>query len=90
MCPTGNVVDTTEVTFGIRSVHFDPATGFYLNGVSMKIKGTANHQDAAAVGVAVPDHLQAWRVSALKEMVCAPPCETMCACVCGCAGDRGN
>lgn len=65
----GSVVDSETVTFGIRRTYFDAATGFYLNGVPFKINGTANHQDAAAVGVAVPDHLQAWRVSKLKEMV---------------------
>lgn len=62
-------MDSTEVTFGIRRIRFDAATGFYLNDVATKINGNANHQDAAAVGVAVPDHLQAWRVSKLKEMV---------------------
>ena len=67
--PTANVVDTLDVTFGVRRVHFDAATGFYLNDVSMKILGTANHQDAAAVGVAVPDHLQEWRINKLREMV---------------------
>ncbi len=66
----GVTADSVNVTFGIRTAHFDAATGFYLNGVATKILGTANHQDAAAVGVAVPDHLQAWRVSKLKEMVC--------------------
>jgi len=64
----GTVVDDTTVTFGIRQTYFDAATGFYLNGVGTKIMGTANHQDAAAVGVAVPDHLQTWRVAKLKEM----------------------
>jgi len=64
----GSVVDSTNVTFGIRRTRFDAATGFYLNDIPWKINGTANHQDAAAVGVAVPDHLQAWRVSKLKEM----------------------
>jgi len=64
----GTVVDETTITFGIRRTRFDAATGFYLNDVATKIMGTANHQDAAAVGVAVPDHLQAWRVAKLKEM----------------------
>ena len=66
----GVVVDATTVTFGIRRTAFNAATGFYLNDVPTKITGTANHQDTAAVGVAVPDHLQAWRVAKLKEMVC--------------------
>ena len=66
---TGDAVDSTEGTFGVRRTAWDAATGFYLNDQSFKILGTANHQDVAALGVAVPDHLQAWRVSKLKEMV---------------------
>ncbi len=54
--------DHVSVTFGVRDFHFSPDTGLWLNGVNVKILGTANHQDFAAVGVAVPDHLQAHRV----------------------------
>jgi hypothetical protein len=64
----GSVVDSLEVRFGIRNATFDAATGFHLNGVPTKILGTANHQDFAGVGVAIPDHLQAYRVLKLKEM----------------------
>merc|ERR1712072_554409 len=39
-----------------------------LNGVPTKIRGLANHQDFAGVGVAVPDSLQKFRISKLKEM----------------------
>ena len=31
--------DEEIVSFGIREVHFDPATGFWLNGKNFKIKG---------------------------------------------------
>lgn len=62
----GQAVDSVNVTFGIRSIRWDAATGFYLNGQATKIKGTANHQDFAGVGVAVPDRLQWHRVSVLK------------------------
>ena len=40
------------------------AAGFWLNGKPLKILGNANHQDFPAVGVAVPDHLQWYRVQA--------------------------
>ena len=36
-------------------------------GRAFKILGNANHQDFAAVGVAVPDHLQWYRVQAQKN-----------------------
>ena len=64
----GRVVDTTETPFGIRTLRFDPDTGFYLNGKPVKIQGVCNHQDFIGVGVGVPDTLEAWRVKKLKEM----------------------
>ena len=62
----GAAVDTTVVTFGVRRTEWRHDTGFWLNGVNTKILGTANHQDFAAVGVAVPDALQRHRISVLK------------------------
>ena len=39
----GNVVDTKETPFGIRSIKFDAKKGFFLNGKNMKIKGVCLH-----------------------------------------------
>jgi beta-galactosidase len=64
----GKIIDTYFTTVGIRTVRFDPDSGFYLNGKSVKIKGTNNHQDHAGVGTAIPDALQEFRVKKLKEM----------------------
>ena len=64
----GATLDRYSTTFGIRTIHFDPAQGFFLNGAHVKIKGTCNHQDHAGVGTAIPDRLQAWRVERLKAM----------------------
>ena len=66
----GRPVDSTTTTFGIRTIHFDADKGFFLNGKHVKIYGVANHQDLPAVGIAVPDSLQAWRVRKFKEMGC--------------------
>ena len=44
--------------------------GFFLNGKSLKIQGTCNHQDHAGVGAAVPDRLQWFRLGVLREMGC--------------------
>jgi len=60
--------DAERLRFGVRSVVFDPDKGFFLNGKSVKIKGTCNHQDHAGVGAALPDGLQRYRVAVLKEM----------------------
>ena len=62
------VVDRTETEFGIRTIAFDPDKGFLLNGKFCEIKGTCNHQDHAGVGSALPDRLQYFRVSRLKDM----------------------
>jgi beta-galactosidase len=64
----GKITDRVETEFGIRTFAFDPDKGFLLNGKPYVIKGTANHQDHAGVGVALPDALQYFRVSKLKEM----------------------
>ncbi len=45
-----------------------PKRASLLNGKSMKIQGTCNHQDHAGVGAAVPDALQWYRLAVLKEM----------------------
>jgi beta-galactosidase len=64
----GKTADAEEHTFGIRSIRFDVDKGFFLNGKSVKIKGTCNHQDHAGVGAALPDRMQYYRLGVLKEM----------------------
>ncbi|MGH7980433.1 MAG: glycoside hydrolase family 2 TIM barrel-domain containing protein, partial [Limisphaerales bacterium] len=66
----GQVLDREETPFGIRTIAFDPKGGFLLNGGHYEIKGTCNHQDHAGVGSALPDRLQYFRISRLKDMGC--------------------
>jgi len=66
----GMVADSREARIGFRTFHFDPETGFVLNGRPTKIKGVCIHQDHAGVGVAVPDALIDWRVRRLKALGC--------------------
>jgi beta-galactosidase len=66
----GRPRDAEHITFGIRATRFDADHGFFLNGQSLKIQGTCNHQDHAGVGAALPDRLQYFRVGVLKEMGC--------------------
>ena len=66
----GAVGDAERVTFGVRSVQFDAHKGFFLNGKSLKIQGTCNHQDHAGLGVALPDRLQYFRLGVLEKMGC--------------------
>jgi beta-galactosidase len=66
----GQVTDRYETRFGIRTLHFDADKGFFLNGKSVKVKGTCNHQDHAGLGVALPDAAQYFRVRTLQSMGC--------------------
>ena len=62
--------DTVRTTVGLRQVRFDAEGGLLLNGEPVKMKGVCCHQDHAGVGVAVPDHLQEFRLRRLKELGC--------------------
>ncbi len=64
----GRASDEEVVTFGIREFHFDPDTGFWLNGKNIKIKGVALHGDVGGLGVAAP--LGAWehRLAAMRAL----------------------
>jgi beta-galactosidase len=64
----GEAGDTVSTTFGIRKVVFDPQRGMLLNELPLKLLGTCNHQDHAGVGAAVPDAVQDYRISLLREM----------------------
>jgi beta-galactosidase len=61
------VVDDYATTFGVRTVKVT-RDGFFLNGKLYPVKGTANHQDFAGVGVALPDKLNEYKIKLLKEM----------------------
>lgn len=64
----GQVLDRKTTRFGIRKIVFDNDKGLFLNGRPIKIKGVCCHQDHAGVGSAIPDFLQYYRISLLKEM----------------------
>jgi beta-galactosidase len=61
-------IDSLNTRIGIRTFHFDPEKGFFLNGVHTKILGTNNHQDHAGIGSALPDYMHYYRIRLLKEM----------------------
>src|SRR4051812_35033556 len=64
----GKTRDAERVTFGVRTIAWDPDKGFFLNGKRVEIQGTCNHQDHAGVGAALPDRLQWYRLAVLKDM----------------------
>ncbi len=63
----GVCVDSITTTFGFRTLDFAPKTGFYLNGLHTKLRGTCLHQDYANLGVAVPESVLRYKLSKLKE-----------------------
>ena len=40
----------------------------WINGKNVKLQGVCNHQDAGALGAAVPDKILRFRVQQLKDM----------------------
>jgi len=66
----GHVRDTCETTFGIRSIAFDPETGFSINGRREKLNGVCMHHDLGLLGAAV--HLRALhrQLEILQSMGC--------------------
>ena len=64
----GRIADETETSFGVRTATFDANQGFFLNGVSTKLKGVCLHHDAGSVGAAVPAQVLERRLRLLKEI----------------------
>ena len=60
--------DIVRTTFGIRDAHFEPETGFWLNGKNFKIKGVCLHHDGGAFGAAVPLSIWEDRLAKLKSI----------------------
>ncbi len=64
----GKVLDELSTKCGFRTIVFTPDSGCYINDKYIKIQGVCNHQDMAAVGVAVPNSLWEFRIRKLKEL----------------------
>lgn len=61
------VIDQVQTDFGIRSIRFDAAKGFLLNGEQLKLYGVCIHHDGGGVGAAVPAGVWEYRFNRLKE-----------------------
>ena len=66
----GTGVDVYETPFGIRTIKFDPDTGFYLNGAHVQINGVCDHSDLGALGMAVNTRALQRQIELLQEMGC--------------------
>lgn len=61
----GRLLDTKETRFGFRDIRYD-ASGFYLNGKKIKIRGLNRHQCWPYVGYAMPKNMQREDADILK------------------------
>jgi beta-galactosidase len=61
-----NTVDSTGTTFGIRSLSWDSARGFQLNGEPIKLRGGCVHHDHGPLGSASFPAAEERRVRTLK------------------------
>lgn len=59
---------SSELVTGIRTIAFDADTGFSVNGEPRVLKGVCLHEDAGALGVAVPPAVWLRRLLSLQRM----------------------
>ena len=64
----GALLYEERVPFGIRDARFEAATGFWLNGRNLKLKGAAIHADGGPFGMAVPLAFYERRLRGLKAL----------------------
>ncbi|MGE5599274.1 MAG: glycoside hydrolase family 2 TIM barrel-domain containing protein, partial [Bacteroidota bacterium] len=62
----GRVADAAVTRCGIRSISFDAARGFLLNGRPLKLRGGCVHHDNGPLGAASYDRAEERRVELLK------------------------
>ncbi|MBD0822846.1 sugar-binding domain-containing protein [Aestuariibaculum marinum] len=61
-----NLIDESNFKAGIRTISFNPNSGFALNGVNTKIKGVCLHHDAGVLGAAATKSVSRTRLENLK------------------------
>lgn len=64
----GVIIDNYSTPLGVRTFNFDPEKGFFLNGMSTKIKGVCMHHDLGSLGAAVNKRAIERQLEILKEM----------------------
>jgi beta-galactosidase len=62
------LVDEVETPFGIRTIAFDPARGFLLNGERVALQGVSMHHDLGALGAALSLRALERQFEILREM----------------------
>lgn len=62
------ILDTVTLTYGYRSFHVDPNTGFWLNGKNVPLHGVSRHQDRLDKGWAISKADHEEDVAIIKEL----------------------
>lgn len=63
----GELLDTAEIEFGIRTLQLDAKHGLRVNGGSVKLRGACIHHDNGLLGAVSTDAAELRRVRLLKE-----------------------
>jgi len=63
----GTVLDIAETVFGFRTISFDAANGFMLNGKKLNLKGGCVHHDCGLLGSASFNRAEERKVELLKQ-----------------------
>lgn len=61
-------VDSDRITIGFRTMHYDPDTGFYLNGRNVKVHGVCEHHDFGCIGSVYNDAAMIRKFYTLRGM----------------------
>jgi len=62
------VLDEVSLNCGIRSFHFSPKEGFFLNGRSYPLHGVSRHQDFKEIGNAISRNRMDYDMELIKEV----------------------
>lgn len=66
----GEVIDSYETQFGIRTIAYSGDTGISVNGQHVRIQGTNNHHDQGSLGAAFHWRAGERQLELLQEMGC--------------------
>ncbi|WP_269235569.1 sugar-binding domain-containing protein [Flavobacterium flavigenum] len=62
-----NVIDQSQISFGIRKIEYNAQKGFVLNGVQLKLNGGCVHHDNGPLGAAAYDQAEIKKAVLLKK-----------------------
>ena len=60
------VVDSMNITFGVRGVAWTADKGMLLNSQPVKMRGFCNHENFAGVGSAIPERVNLFRLQQMR------------------------